>query len=75
MQNPESNADQYNVLRRETINMLVEQLLIKEIIKELRAEIKEEAESFVIARCKEAYKQTLMTGPFTTKGLGMHGDL
>ena len=55
--------------------MLVEQLLIKEIIKELRAEIKEEAESYVIARCKEAYKQTLMTGPFTTKGLGMHGDL
>ena len=60
---------------RKTINMLVEQLLIKEIIKELRAEIKEEAESFVIARCKESYKQTLMTGPFTTKGLGMHGDL
>ena len=47
----------------------------KEIISELRAEIKEEAESFVIARCKEYYKQILMTGPFTTKGLGMQGDL
>jgi transcriptional accessory protein Tex/SPT6 len=75
MLNPENNVDQYNVLRRETINMLVDQLLLKEIISELRAEIKEEAESFVIARCKESYKQTLMTGPFTTKGLGMQGDL
>ena len=55
--------------------MLVDQLLLKEIISELRAEIKEEAESFVIARCKESYKQILMTGPFTTKGLGMQGDL
>ena len=54
--------------------MLVDQLLLKEIISELRAEIKEEAESFVIARCKESYKQILMTGPFTTKGLGMQGD-
>ena len=75
MQNPESNADQYNVLRRETINMLVDQLLMKEIIKELRDEIKEEAESFVIARCKESYKQLLMTGPFTTKGLGIQSDI
>ena len=74
MLNPENNVDQYNVLRRETINMLVDQLLLKEIISELRAEIKEEAESFVIARCKESYKQILMTGPFTTKGLGMQGD-
>ena len=67
MQNPESNTDQWNILRKETINILVDQLLTKEIIKELREEIKEEAESFVIARCKETYKNLLMTGPFTTK--------
>ena len=75
MQNPESNTDQWNILRKETINILVDQLLTKEIIKELREEIKEEAESFVIARCKEAYKNLLMTGPFTTKELGIPDDM
>ena len=75
MQNPESNTDQWNILRKETINILVDQLLTKEIIKELREEIKEEAESFVIARCKEAYKNLLMTGPFTTRELGIQDDM
>jgi transcriptional accessory protein Tex/SPT6 len=40
---------------------------MKELIAELRNEIKEEAENFVIAKCKENYRKLLMTGPFTTK--------
>jgi len=75
MQNPESNVDQWNILRKETVNILVDQLLTKEIIKELREEIKEEAESFVITKCKKAYKELLMTGPFTTRGMGMPEDM
>ena len=75
MQNPEGNTDQWNILRKETINILVDQLLTKEIIKELREEIKEEAESFVITKCKEIYKTLLMTGPFTTREMGMADDM
>ena len=41
----------------------------------MREEIKEEAECFVIARCKEAYKNLLMTGPFTTREIGLPEDL
>ena len=75
MQNPESNADQWNILRKETINILVDQLLTREVTKELRLEIQEDAERFVITRCKETYKQLLMTGPFTTRGMGMPEDV
>ena len=67
MQDPESTADQWNILRTEIIELLVEKLLIKELIKEIREEIKEEAEAFVIAKSKEVYRKLLMTGPFTTK--------
>ena len=75
MQDPESTADSWNILRQEIISLLVDKLLINELIKEIRQEIKEEAEVFVIAKCKEAYKRLLMTGPFTTKegGLGENG--
>lgn len=75
MQNPESNTDPWNILRKETINILVDQLLTKEIIKEVREEIKDEAESYVIARCKETYKNLLMTGPFTTREMGIPDDI
>ena len=67
MQDPESQADQWNILRTEIIDLLVEKLLINELIKELREEIKEEVEAYVIAKCKETYRRLLMTGPFTTK--------
>lgn len=40
---------------------------MKELIAELRDEIKEEAETFVIAKCKDTYRRLLLTGPFTTK--------
>jgi len=75
MQDPESQADSWNILRTEIIDLLVEKLLTKELIKELREEIKEEAESFVIAKCKEHYRRLLMTGPFTTKEVGPGEDM
>ena len=74
MQDPESTADQWNILRREIIEMLVEKLLLKELIKEVRDEIKDESEAFVIAKCKEVYRRLLMTGPFTTKETGPGGE-
>ncbi len=67
MQDPEGSTDQWNILRSEIIQLLVEKLLMKELIAELRDEIKEQAESFVIAKCKETYRRLLMTGPFSTK--------
>lgn len=55
--------------------MLVEKLLLKDLIRELREEIKEEAETFVIAKCKEQYRRLLLTGPFTTKETGLGDDM
>jgi transcriptional accessory protein Tex/SPT6 len=39
-------------------------ILEPEIIKELREEIREEAELHVIRKCRRVYKEMLMTGPF-----------
>lgn len=36
------------------------------MIKEVRDEIKDEAEAFVINKCKSVYRDLLMTGPFIT---------
>lgn len=39
MQDPESEADQWNILRQEIIKTLVDKILIRELIKEIREEI------------------------------------
>lgn len=65
MQKMEGSRD-WNIMRSEVIRILYEDILSKEIVKEIRDEIKEEAENFVIARCKETYKDMCYTGPFTT---------
>jgi len=43
---------------------------MRELIAELREEIREEAEAFVIAKCQDVYRRLLMTGPFTTRDSG-----
>ena len=63
--------EDWNIMRTEVIRILVEDLLTREIIKEVREEIKEEAENFVISKCKEVYKDLLMTGPFSTNETGL----
>ena len=68
-----NKQDSWNVLRAEIIKVLVN-LLSTEIIKEIREELKEEAETFVINKCKENYRQILMTGPFTTKTASLEDD-
>lgn len=75
MQDPESQADSWNILRTEIIDLLVDKILMKELIKELREEIKEEAEAFVIAKCKEVYRNLLKTGPFSTKEVGPNDEM
>lgn len=61
------NKQSWNIMRAEVIRILVSELLTREIIKEVREEIREDAENYVIKRCKQAYRELLMTGPFTTK--------
>ena len=61
-------------MREEVIRILYEDILQREIVKEIRDEIKEEAENFVIARCKEAYRDMCYTGPFTTSDPNMRFD-
>jgi len=70
MQNHEGSNDSWNILRTEIIELLCDKLLMRELEAELRDEIREEAETFVIAKCKEIYRKLLMTGPFTTKEAG-----
>jgi len=36
-----------------------------ELEREVRQELREEAELVVLNKCKQAYKELLMTGPFT----------
>jgi transcriptional accessory protein Tex/SPT6 len=56
----------WNKMRIEVINILVNNILLKEIIKEVKEEIQIEAETFVINKCKRQYAELLMTGPFQT---------
>jgi transcriptional accessory protein Tex/SPT6 len=51
-------------MRQEVIKILFSLILEPEIIKELREEIREEAELHVIRKCRRVYKEMLMTGPF-----------
>lgn len=82
--------ESWNIMRAEVITILVNKILEPEIIKEVRDEIREEAESFVVSKCKNLYKELLMTGPFQTtavesltvrqpeqkkKGKGLDGEI
>jgi transcriptional accessory protein Tex/SPT6 len=73
MQKSEGNRD-WNIMRSEVIRILYEDILSKEIVKEIRDEIKEEAENFVISRCKETYREMCYTGPFTTQDPSMRDE-
>lgn len=73
MQKVEGNRE-WNIMRSEVIRILYEDILSKEIVKEIRDEIREEAENFVIARCKEAYRELCYTGPFTTTDPNMRDE-
>jgi transcriptional accessory protein Tex/SPT6 len=73
MKDPNNLEDKWNILRTEIINVLVK-LLFLEIVKEIREELKEQAETTVIERAKLQYQKMLMTGPFTTKSAGLDDD-
>ena len=51
-------------LRAHVIKTLLDDILQKELIKEVRDELQQEAETFVINNCKRAYAEQLMNGPF-----------
>jgi transcriptional accessory protein Tex/SPT6 len=57
---PKPLRDIYN----EILKTLVNDVFLKELAKEIKDEMKEKAENFVIERCQEQYKNFLMTGPF-----------
>lgn len=48
----------------ETMNHLFQEILLPELFKEIRAELLEAAESHVIGKCKEVFRNLLLTGPF-----------
>jgi transcriptional accessory protein Tex/SPT6 len=58
--------ESWNFFRTLVIKILVDEILLREVIKEVRDEIQQEAENFVIKNCKRTYAELLMTGPFQT---------
>lgn len=56
----------WNVFRQLVIKILIEEIMAKEIVKEVRDELFQEAEQCVIAKCKREYTKMLETGPFRT---------
>jgi transcriptional accessory protein Tex/SPT6 len=51
-------------MRKEVLRKLYLNLLYPEIVKEIINELREYAENYVISKCKEKYRNLLMTGPF-----------
>lgn len=74
MSSVQGSNDSWDILRCEIIELLVDKLLMRELIAELREEIREDAEAFVIAKCQDVYRRLLMTGPFTTKDKPAEGN-
>lgn len=66
--------ESWNLFRNLVIKILVDEILNKELIKEIRDEVQQEAETFVIANCKRAYAELLMTGPFQTSTMSLNQD-
>lgn len=54
----------WNKLRAHVIKTLLDDILLKELVKEVRSELQVEAENVVISNCKKAYTELLMYGPF-----------
>jgi len=53
-------------MRKEVLRKLQQTVLYPEIIKEIRTELKEAAENYVINECKKKYGDLMKTGPFAT---------
>lgn len=54
----------WNLFRALVIKILVDEILNKELVKEVRDELHQEAEQTVLNNCKRAYTDMLMTGAF-----------
>lgn len=50
-----NEGNQWNILRSEVIKTLLERLNSKDLEKEVRDELREEAESVVITKCRTVY--------------------
>jgi transcriptional accessory protein Tex/SPT6 len=51
-------------MRKEAVKRLVEKHLVTDVSKEVRVELQEISENFVIKLCQNKYRDMLMTGPF-----------
>jgi len=47
------------------MKILFQEILIPDLFKEIRSDLQEAAENYVIQRCKESYSELLMKGPFS----------
>ena len=53
-------------MRKEVLRKLYLNVLYPEIVKEIINELKEFAENYIIFKCRDKYRNLLMTGPFQT---------
>jgi len=54
----------WNKMRLEVINILINNLLLKELTKEIKEEIQLEAENYVIDKCKLKYRNLIHMRPY-----------
>jgi len=60
----DKESAEYHDYGEAVVKMLIEELLIPELTKEIRTELTDISENYVIQQCKDAYHNLLMTGPF-----------
>lgn len=61
---PQCGKEYQAVYVEPVVKMLIEEILLPELMKEIREELFESAENFIIKNCSRVYHNLLMTGPF-----------
>lgn len=67
--------EKYKYFCAKLLNMLLSEILIPELTREIKAELFESAEEFVIRQAQEAYEHMLMEGPFSNQEGRLQSDL
>jgi transcriptional accessory protein Tex/SPT6 len=68
-------VEQWNIVRVEIIRMLIEDYMIPQIKKEIKEDLRESAERYVIERCGKQYREMLMAGPYRKPSFRPYSNL
>jgi transcriptional accessory protein Tex/SPT6 len=54
----------WNIMRKEALRVLLQEILLPEMEKEIRINLANISENLIISKCKHNFQKMLMTGPF-----------